>query len=332
MKRLMIAATAAIALTASWVQADSKKDRDASTVEFVGGSVFWFADADASRKLIGTADDWVRAFGPFDRVMRVQSEEPVSEKEFLEFAAGEVREWDDEEMATLTETIAGVEEKLTALGLQLDLPQKIWLVQTTGHEEGDAGGYTRGTAIIVPEKQAKTRAPEKLEGFILHELFHLMTRHDPDIRIPLYEVIGFTHCDEIVYPSELLPRKITNPDAFHFDTYIDLNVEGERALVIPVTLSKSETYTGGGLFTYVTIEFLRLDDKEMKPVYGSGKPVLYKISELQGFMDTVGKNTMYIVHPEEILADNFSMAVRGQRDVPNPEILDAILDILSKDR
>jgi hypothetical protein len=61
------------------------------------------------------------------------------------------------------------------------------------------------------------------------------------------------------------------------------------------------------------------------------KPMLVDIQQVSGFFEQVGKNTEYIIHPEEILADNFASLVLGQRNLPSPEVMEMIQAIL-KDR
>ncbi|MCZ6766544.1 MAG: hypothetical protein O7D32_06395, partial [bacterium] len=178
-----------------------------------------FATTEQATKLLGTTDAWVEACGQFDRQVRVQSEEPVTREAFLKFATANVLDWDAQEITKMTGIVESMRAKITALSLDLDLPAEILLVQTTGIEEGNAGGYTRAAAIVIPERQLQSTS-EQLESFMLHELFHVMTRHNPTVRIPIYELIGFQYCGEIEYPRELIPRRITNPDAFHFDACI----------------------------------------------------------------------------------------------------------------
>ena len=49
-----------------------------------------------------------------------------------------------------------------------------------------------------------------------------------------------------------------------------------------------------------------------------------------GFYDKIGLNTKYIIHPEEILADNFVILVQGKTDIPSPEIIESMRNILAK--
>jgi hypothetical protein len=51
---------------------------------------------------------------------------------------------------------------------------------------------------------------------------------------------------------------------------------------------------------------------------------------VSGFYEQVGRNTEYIIHPEEILADNFAMLVMGDQNVPSPEILRKVQGVLTQ--
>ena len=44
----------------------------------------------------------------------------------------------------------------------------------------------------------------------------------------------------------------------------------------------------------------------------------------------IGRNTRYIIHPEEILADNFVLLVRGERKVRTPRIIDDLQRVLAE--
>jgi hypothetical protein len=51
---------------------------------------------------------------------------------------------------------------------------------------------------------------------------------------------------------------------------------------------------------------------------------------VESYHEQIGRNTNYIIHPEEVLADNFMMLVQGNRDVPTPRILDEMRKALSR--
>ena len=71
------------------------------------------------------------------------------------------------------------------------------------------------------------------------------------------------------------------------------------------------------------------------PIDGSN--VYYKKDEVSNFDEVFGKNTNYVIDPEECMAENFALAVMNGKEgidgkgYANPEIIDGIFKILSKD-
>ena len=53
-------------------------------------------------------------------------------------------------------------------------------------------------------------------------------------------------------------------------------------------------------------------------------------STLPGYFDQIGRNTQYIIHPEEILADNFVLMIDEKTSVPSPEILQEMRVVLTR--
>ena len=52
------------------------------------------------------------------------------------------------------------------------------------------------------------------------------------------------------------------------------------------------------------------------------------VTAIRGFTEQVGRNTEYIIHPEEILADNFSLLLAQDKAVASPDVLQKIRAIL----
>jgi hypothetical protein len=207
------------------------------------------------------------------------------------------------------------------------------MIKTTGAEEGNAA-YTRGTAIVLPTGEL-AKSQEELNKLFCHELFHILSRHNPELRERLYEAIGFTRCDEIEFPRELTPRKITNPDAPRNDHFIRLTDQGQQCLAVPILLSSAEVYDakrGGEFFEYLNFQFLVMEKTSnpdrLKAQYENSMPKLVGLQEISGFFEQVGRNTQYIIHPEEILADNFALLILGEQKPPSPEIVQEMKVIL----
>ena len=46
------------------------------------------------------------------------------------------------------------------------------------------------------------------------------------------------------------------------------------------------------------------------------------------YLEQIGKNTGYIIHPDEILADNFIQLVKENKKVPTPKIIEQMQSVL----
>jgi len=288
------------------------------------GCVVRFASAAKAAEILGRKDEFIERLSPFDRAARMKTDRSISEDEFLKFVEGNVLTWNESEKAKIEAAIAGIRPALAAL--PLSLPKIINLVKTTGAEEGCAF-YTRDTAIMMPEKATDEADVVLLKKTIAHELFHILTRENPALREKLYESIGFAKCDEVEFPSELKPRKITNPDAPRNDHAIQIRVTGHEVRAVPILLSSTAQYDvrrGGEFFDYLQLKFLQLTPTS------STQSVLASPEEVSGFFEQIGRNTNYVIQPEEILADNFALLIVGEHNVPSPEILQKMSAILKQ--
>jgi hypothetical protein len=53
-----------------------------------------------------------------------------------------------------------------------------------------------------------------------------------------------------------------------------------------------------------------------------------KPDAVEGFYEQIGRNTGYIIHPEETLANNFVHLMTGKQGLKNPEIPEKIEQLL----
>ena len=294
-------------------------------VDLRKGCTVRFASAGEGAEILSRKDDFIQRSSAFDRAARMKTDRSVPENEFLKFLQENVLPWTEPEKARLEAAIASIRPALNAL--PLPLPKTVTFVKTTGAEEGRAF-YTRDTAIIMPEKETDEADAGLLTKTIAHELFHILTRENPALREKLYQSIGFTKCDEVEFPSELKSRKITNPDAPRNDHAIRVGIRGEEVRAVPILFSKAAKYDvnhGGEFFNYLQLSFLQV------PGTSAAKPILATPEEVSGFFEQVGRNTNYVIHPEEILADNFALLILGEHNVPSPEIIEKMRLILGQE-
>lgn len=290
-----------------------------------------FATTDESKQILAAQDEFVLQMSPFDRASRLKTGDEVSEQSYLAFVSKNVLAWTDIEKRKITAATQDLQKKLEALSLPF--PKRILLIKTTGDEEGGAA-YTRSNAIVFPASDLQAPV-ESIEEKLCHELFHIVSRANPDLREKLYSIIGFVKCTEIAFPPELRSRKITNPDAPNNDHCIRVQVRGENYWAVPILFSSNERYDtkrGGEFFDYLQFQLLlvgRNDDSlHATPMYDGQSPKLLSVGQVSGFFDQVGKNTEYIIHPEEILADNFVLLVLPKRNPPSPTIIKKMREVI----
>ena len=295
-----------------------------------------FATVDEGRKILTTRDDFVARLSPFDRAARVGTDKNVSEEEYFRFVSGNVLAWTPQDKAVVESAWSALEPKLDQM--VLPLPQKIVLIKTTGREEGGAE-YTRANAIILTQTSVDASHRDSLEAILAHELFHVLSRANPELRDKLYAVIGFQPCGEIPFPAELVSRKLTNPDAPKNDHCIRVQTSQGAVWAVPILFSKTAHYDaskGGPFFDYLEFKLLVVQRTGTSPAaratYDVAHPVLLDVNQVSGFYEQVGRNTDYIIHPEEILADNFKLLLLDRTNVPSPEILQKIAAVLAQAR
>ncbi|MGD1046840.1 MAG: hypothetical protein ABR936_16150 [Bacteroidota bacterium] len=302
-----------------------------NTIQFTDGTVIKFASIKEGKKLLTTKDDFIFSMSSFDRSARMKTDKDISENEFLSFISESIVDWKDEEIKYLLPVISSISMKIKKYNLSL--PDTIFIIKTSGIEEGGAA-YTRQNAIIFPETYFH-ESSENLEKTFAHELFHVFTRHSPDIKNKLYRLIGFEQCNDIILPNDIIDIKITNPDAPKNDHYIEINYKGNDIKVIPILFSQSRKYDkalGGEFFNYMVFNFIAVENQDGNYKFKTqdDKPILIGVNQISGFLEKTGRNTEYIIHPEEILADNFALLVRGDLNLPSPEIIKKIGEELLK--
>ena len=296
-------------------------------------SVIHFATQHESATLLKKRDRFVTAMSAFDRQARLRVSRDVSEKEYLEYSSSQAIAWEAEEVLRLTRVVKTLEQRLATF--KIPFPKRILLVRTTGKEEGGAA-YCRGNGVILPKGKPgpDSAAAERL---LLHELFHILSSHQRDLRHRLYALIGFHPCPEIQLPGELRNRKITNPDGPHIAYFIELEENDEKFPVVPVLYASVDRFPEGAKNFFQVMQFklmrvIRMGD-EWQAQLSDGKPTFLEVNQRKttpaSLFAQIGKNTGYIIHPDEILADNFVYLVLDKKDLPSPQLVQGMRTLLS---
>ncbi len=292
------------------------------------GTTIKLAGKERAKELLMTEDAYTRVLSKFDVQAKTLDPSKTTVGDYLEFAGAQAEEWTLEEKKTMGEVVSSVAAMIKNLGLMIKMPATIELIKSTMKNEGGAEGYTRGDYIVLSNSRV-TAGANGLEDLFIHELFHIISRYDNSVSEKIYNSIGFKKCNEVEYPKEIKDLKITNPDAPFNNFYITLEHNGKPVDIMLVIFS-AEKYTNGSFFTYLQIGLMVVegDENSKKPVYKDGEPLILTFMDVKDFYKQVGKNTGYIIHAEEISADHFVMLLKQTKDLPNPELIDAMKHIL----
>lgn len=263
------------------------------------------ADSTTAAKEISKPDSYTDHFSPFDYQSKVGGTGQYGVSDYLEKAAKEVRDWTPGQALDLKEGFSKIATVIKEKSLLFPLPDTVIMIKTNGQEEYGAEGYTRRNMIML---NAQDRAVEL--SLIAHELFHVFSRANPEVRDRIYANFGFKKCKPIDISAALHGRNISNPDCPVIEHYITV---GDEDLII-VLYSKKD-YTGGNVFaSYVAVDLMAVsgDGQDKQPVMQEGEPVLYSFQEKMDIFKQVGTNTGYLLHVEELSAEHFVFLITGE--------------------
>ncbi|PQO42081.1 hypothetical protein [Blastopirellula marina] len=297
------------------------------SVPFHGGAKLIFATPEQGEKQITKQDGFIEHVGELEMQVRMESAEPVSKEAYLKSLGAGVKAWKPEEIEIVEKAAKQVAEALE--GYDFPLPEEVLLVRVSAEVEGDAP-HCRGASVILPDGFfSVTTDPARI---LAHELFHVMSSHHPELRDKLYEVIHFTKCNEVELPESVKPQRVTNPDAYWNQHVVRIDVAGQETPVMPVILTRSAEYQPGGLFANLDFRLMVLEEADGKfaPKLVDGEAVLLSPREAADYLQKIGRNTGYIIHPEEVLADNFALMLFDPEGVRDAWVIEGMQEVLKK--
>lgn len=297
---------------------------------------FHCASKTEGQQLIDNRTEYYASLSQNDLDWRMRKTNATLE-EFKEYAKNQVLDFTQDEQNFMKRVVDYVEKRLSEIGCRLPFPTDIAIVKTTMNEEGGAGGYTSGTVIYLEGSGVERLASKTSDGqllrmgnLLIHEMFHCLTRNNPDFRRSMYELIGFTILDrDINFPSSVKEYIMTNPDVEHLDNFIEVTIDGEKRpceLIVRYSKTWEEVSAAGNnnasFFNHSECVLIPLDDLNKA----------YPVNDVKDFWSQVGQNTQYVFAPEECLADNFSYAIisYGEENFKfkSPELIENIIDLL----
>ena len=236
-------------------------------------------------------------------------------KAYKAFIKTQVSDWKPEEIMIMESLFKQVKKLCDTLSPRV-YPAGIKLVKVkTGHYGNDVY-YTRGKNIMIPENIFPLAEGDYQLPVMIHEVFHILSRYQPELRKDLYAMIGFAKSEKpIKLNSSLEKLLLTNPDGVSYQYTIDLENNGKTSKAIPLITSKYDSFKSDQpmFFDYLNFDLYSLDDRGDHYVAKSTTKggTMIPLTNTPSFFTKIKDNTQYIIHPDEIMADNFMLAIQA---------------------
>ncbi|MFX1279919.1 MAG: hypothetical protein ACFFA3_10920 [Promethearchaeota archaeon] len=263
-------------------------------------------DNQAASSIISKRDAYLNRFSKFDLQSRLGTSEEATMNDLLIFLSHQTLDWEQSEKETLEKIFSELESSYGPY--EKNLPKIVPIIKTTGREECDAA-YTRKNSIYIPLSMVQWPYNE-LKELIAHELFHVISNADLELRNDWYTKLGFTACPELQIPNEYHELYVTNPDTIGKNCYLSFQEKGKPLKAVSFLYSK-HSYKGGYFFRYFCFSFLKaeINNRKCKAIYEGD--TLQFIDVPQDLYDLCVEidpyNNPHRLHPEEILAEYWSL-------------------------
>jgi hypothetical protein len=279
-----------------------------------------FADSNEGAKLIITdnSDDFFVNISALDIAIQMKSNKTYSNKteaveSFKAFLKSQTLDFNDKEKKYVNRIFDEVKASINKLNPNL-LPS-INLVKIKTDHYGKDVFYTRENAIFIPENVLNDETPQNLHNVMLHEIYHVLSRNDADFKSQTYDLIGFRKIDgNVILDPKLAERLLSNPDGARMDYYIELEHENNKVDAIPLIISNEKQYLGSksSLFSYLKFDLYELKkdtDGNFNVLCDNEVNTTLALEYMPTFFEKIKDNTQYIIHPDEVMADNFMLAL-----------------------
>lgn len=316
----------------------------APDLELPGGIVVeLLTREEAKAAIVDASDPFFAKVSPLEVSFRLDRDVTALPREkmlaeYREFLQGEVTDWPARDRQYMVEMLPRVYGAV-AMACPKILPKRWRFIRSTGNEESNAP-YTRGDCIVIPAQLVQGFANQPVESFgrlMVHETFHVHSRQNPKQRDELYRLIGFEPIAPVALPAAVDRIRLTNPDGPGWEHAIEVidKESGEKARAILLLTSRIPEFQAGigGVLPVLQFHLYPLTDGETPGLRlgDGGEPVRWTPFITPGFLETIGRNTGYMIHPDEILADNVALLAYPRIDPPTPELLEKLRALVGPD-
>ncbi len=237
--------------------------------------------------------------------------------DYQQFLEQDVTHFSPGERVLLEKIFSKIEQLCAHLSPDV-FPEKVELIKTKGRHYGNGVYYTRENRIVLPANELQSPNEAALREVLIHEIFHIYSRQHPGKRRALYALIGFRELDDVlVLPGAIKSRLLLNPDGVDTGVAILLAVaNGDTTLTVPLITANAPAYLPSrpNYFEYIDFNLypIQMQVNGYQVITDSLGRSPLRVNELPDFFRQITDNTFYIIHPDEILADNFKWLVLAQ--------------------
>ncbi len=198
-------------------------------------------------------------------------------------------------------------------------PSQLILIKTHGKHYGNSVYYTRENSIVIPADALEQQNHNAFLSTMLHELSHIYTRYHPKKKKALYQLIGFEEIGtlgSLQMDNALEEILLLNPDGINFAQRIQLTKGEEKINAIPIITAKKKNYDPAMPDFFLYLDFNIYQVKAGKVLSDKNGKSTIQLAEFPDFFTQIKDNTQYIIHPDEIIADNFMHYFMSLRATP----------------
>jgi hypothetical protein len=289
-------------------------------------SRFTLATAAQGRVVLGRIDEYIRNQTAWERGARMNKIAEVAVEDYVRYCQSSVLDWNEAQRRTLLAVMKIAADQVRPYAKWM--PPEVLIVRTNGAEDYGSA-YTRGNAIVIKAPREEVFASP---GLLTHELWHVISRGQTELRNKMYAAIGFHYYGPLKWIAPLDRLRVTNPDCPVNEHTIKISYQGHEYMAMPIMHAKSKRfgldyYNDLRAFLDTHLLLVQPSSGGVEAVMVKGEPSLVRFNQVNNFKEQIGYNTNYLDHPEEIIADNFELLVSGAKP-RSPEITARLKEVL----
>ena len=267
--------------------------------------------------LVDTSDGLFERITPLDMQIQLKRNYPAGSSreriltDYRRHLQEDVRNFTAEEAAFLRRVWARTAAVAQSISPDL-LPPRVELIKMGANHYGPSAYYTREHRILIPANELESGYEFGMMQVMFHELFHIYSRRFPEQRRKLYSLIGF---EDLGDPRDLITepafaeRVLLNPDGVDYAQRIRLELGDSVIHAIPVLRANRPAFDPAErtFFNYLDFQLFPVDSTaagwRVRSLPSGDSPL--SLASAPDFFRQIKDNTQYIIHPDEVLADNF---------------------------